>query len=91
MTAVKSRLAPSILFLLLSTAALHAQLDPLPSWNDGPAKQAIINLVRTTTDPQDPDFVPLEERFATFDQDGTTWAEHPNYTKPNPTAGLSLA
>jgi len=55
--------------------------DPLPSWNDGPAKQAIINFVKTTTDKSNPNFVSPEDRIATFDQDGTTWVEHPIYTQ----------
>jgi hypothetical protein len=59
----------------------YAQTDPLPSWSDGPAKQAIINFVRVTTDTSSPHFVPPEERVATFDQDGTTWVEHPMYTQ----------
>ena len=54
---------------------------PLPSWNDGPAKQAILDFVRATTDPSSPNFVPPEERIATFDQDGTLWVEHPIYTQ----------
>src|SRR5215471_6351166 len=55
--------------------------DPLSSWNDGPAKTAIISFVRTTTDKNNPKFVPSEERIATFDQDGTTWVEHPIYSE----------
>ena len=55
--------------------------DPLPSWNDGPAKQAIVDFVRATTDTASPQFVPPEERIATFDQDGTLWVEHPIYTQ----------
>jgi len=55
--------------------------DPLPSWNDGPAKQAIIAFVKTTTDKSNPKFVLPEDRIATFDQDGTTWVEHPIYTQ----------
>jgi phosphoglycolate phosphatase-like HAD superfamily hydrolase len=55
--------------------------DPLPSWNDGPAKQAILNFVKTTTDPTSPKFVPPEARIATFDQDGTLWVSHPMYTQ----------
>lgn len=58
-----------------------AQPDPLPSWNDGAAKQAIIEFVHDTTDPTNPYFVPPEARIATFDQDGTTWVEHPVYTQ----------
>ena len=61
----------------------HAQAadDPLPSWNDGPAKQAILDFVEATTDRGEPDFVPPEDRIATFDQDGTLWVEHPLYTQ----------
>jgi phosphoglycolate phosphatase-like HAD superfamily hydrolase len=59
----------------------QAQADPLPSWNDGPAKRAIIELVDSTTDSASPKFVPSEERIATFDQDGTTWVSHPMYTQ----------
>ena len=66
--------------LLLATVAAHAQ-DPLPSWNDGPAKRAILNFVKVTTDSTSPSFVPPEQRMATFDQDGTTWVEHPLYTQ----------
>jgi hypothetical protein len=58
-----------------------AQGDPLPSWNEGAAKNAILKLVRATTDSTGPDFVTLEERIATFDQDGTLWVEHPIYTQ----------
>ncbi|MFY9646237.1 MAG: HAD family hydrolase [Terriglobales bacterium] len=55
--------------------------DPLSSWNDGNAKQAIIAFVKTSTDKANPNFVPPEDRIATFDQDGTTWVEHPMYTQ----------
>jgi phosphoglycolate phosphatase-like HAD superfamily hydrolase len=55
--------------------------SPLPSWNDGPAKKAIIDFVRDTTDPSSKNFVPREERIATFDQDGTLWVEHPIYSQ----------
>jgi len=59
----------------------HAQDDPLPSWNDGPAKQSIIDFVKTTTDESNSRFVPPKERIAEFDQDGTLWVEHPVYTQ----------
>jgi len=62
----------------LTTA--YAQ-DPLPSWNDGPAKQAIVDFVHATTEAGGAKFVPTEERIATFDQDGTLWVEHPMYTQ----------
>jgi hypothetical protein len=57
----------------------QAQSDALPSWNDSPAKQAIVAFVKETTDQGSPKFVPPEARIATFDQDGTLWAEHPMY------------
>jgi phosphoglycolate phosphatase-like HAD superfamily hydrolase len=62
-------------------AQTAASGGPLPSWNDGPAKQAIIDFVRATTDQGSPKFVPPEERVATFDQDGTLWVEHPIYSQ----------
>jgi phosphoglycolate phosphatase-like HAD superfamily hydrolase len=62
-------------------AVAYAQTDPLPSWNDGLAKKAIITFAHSTTDKSSPDFVPLEDRIATFDQDGTLWVEHPMYTQ----------
>jgi phosphoglycolate phosphatase-like HAD superfamily hydrolase len=71
-------------FLLLRAAsalAVQPAADPLPSWNDGPAKKAIMEFVQATTDQSSPKFVPPEERIATFDQDGTLWVEHPMYTQ----------
>jgi phosphoglycolate phosphatase-like HAD superfamily hydrolase len=61
--------------------AQGSQAAPLASWNDGPAKRAIIDFVHATTDRSSPRFVPPEERIATFDQDGTLWVEHPMYTQ----------
>jgi phosphoserine phosphatase len=61
--------------------ASAADDDPLPSWNDGPAKQAILKFVHATTDAGSPDLVPPADRIATFDQDGTLWVEHPIYTQ----------
>jgi phosphoglycolate phosphatase-like HAD superfamily hydrolase len=66
--------------ILLAVAA-QAQTDPLPSWNDGSAKQAILTLVKETTDPGSAGFVASAERIATFDQDGTLWVEKPIYTQ----------
>jgi phosphoglycolate phosphatase-like HAD superfamily hydrolase len=64
------------------TPALRAQgVDPLPSWNDGPSKQAILDFVKETTDKSGSRFVAPEERIATFDQDGTLWVEHPIYSQ----------
>jgi len=66
--------------LAFGTKAL-AQTDPLPSWSDRPAKHAIVEFVHGTADQASPQFVPPEERIATFDQDGTLWVEHPIYTQ----------
>ena len=71
---------PAVPTLLGATAAL-AQTVPLASWNDGPAKQAILDFVQTTTDRTSANYVPPEDRIATFDQDGTLWVEHPLYTQ----------
>jgi hypothetical protein len=54
---------------------------PLPSWNDGTAKQSIIEFVAKVTKEGSPEFVPPAERIATFDNDGTLWTEHPMYTQ----------
>ena len=62
-------------------AAAQTAADPLPSWNEGAAKRAILDFVRATTDPSGAGFVPPQERIATFDQDGTLWVEHPVYTQ----------
>ena len=66
---------------LASGTRAFAQTDPLSSWNDGPAKQAVVEFVHATTDQSSRTFVPLQERIATFDQDGTLWVEHPVYTQ----------
>jgi phosphoglycolate phosphatase-like HAD superfamily hydrolase len=58
-----------------------AESDPPPSWSPGPAKDAIVKFVHATTDAANPNFVPVAERIATFDQDGTLWVEHPVYTQ----------
>ncbi len=65
----------------LFAAVAHAQTDPLPSWNDGAAKQAIVAFVKETTTRGGPNFVPEAERIATFDQDGTLWVEKPMYSQ----------
>jgi phosphoglycolate phosphatase-like HAD superfamily hydrolase len=67
--------------LLALSTHVRAQTDPLPSWNDGIAKQAIVGFVKDTTTQGSPKFVPESERIATFDQDGTLWVEHPMYTQ----------
>ena len=77
----------ALLATLAATLALwpgvqtRAQTDPLPSWNDGDAKQAIVEFVTATTNEGSATFVPPTERIATFDQDGTLWVEHPMYSQ----------
>jgi hypothetical protein len=66
--------------LLISEQAL-AQTDPLPSWNNGAAKQSILNFVAAVTREGSPDFVPAPQRIATFDNDGTLWCEQPMYAQ----------
>lgn len=58
-----------------------AAADPLPSWNDGATKSAIIDFVTRVTTAGEPDFVPPEDRIATFDNDGTLWTEQPMYVQ----------
>src|SRR5262249_11289242 len=78
---IRLRRLALVLYLACRFTTAYAQTDPLPSWNDGPAKQAIISFVRTTTDKASPKYVAQEDRIAVFDQDGTTWVEHPMYTQ----------
>ena len=65
-------------FMRLQQPAL-AQTDPLPSWNDGAVKKSITEFVSRVTADGTPDFVPVPERVATFDNDGTLWCEQPVY------------
>jgi phosphoglycolate phosphatase-like HAD superfamily hydrolase len=65
---------------VLAASTVAADTDALPSWNDGPAKQAIVEFVTETTTEGSAKFVPPAERIATFDQDGTLWVEHPIYS-----------
>ncbi|WP_234683642.1 HAD family hydrolase [Bradyrhizobium monzae] len=73
--------------LLVSAAATPlagralAQHDPLPSWNDGRSKKSILDFVSAVTREGAPDFVPVSERIATFDNDGTLWCEQPMYVQ----------
>jgi phosphoserine phosphatase len=73
-----SRRACALVFAsFVAVPAVRA--EPLPSWNDGPAKRAILAFVTKVTTPGGPDFVPPAERIAVFDNDGTLWAEQPLY------------
>ena len=84
MVAVMCRSFLVVAVLALSGAPLsgHAQdVDPLPSWNDGTVKANIIDFVTRVTTEGSPDYVPEQDRIATFDNDGTLWVEKPLYTQ----------
>ena len=65
----------------LRRAQAQTQTEPLPSWNGGTSKQAITDFVARVTQQGGSDFVPPDERIATFDNDGTLWVEHPMYVQ----------
>jgi hypothetical protein len=78
-------LAVSVCALILSNGRAPLILlsqgvsEPLPSWNPGPAREAIVGFVQRVTKDGGPDYVPSAERIATFDNDGTLWSEQPIY------------
>jgi len=74
------RVALGVVGLLFAQAVVAAD-NPLSSWNDGPAKKAILEFVAAVTDENTKDYVPAEERIAVFDNDGTLWVEYPMYTQ----------
>ena len=76
---MKTRLTNFALGVVLGVSIATAADEPLPSWNDGPAKQSILAFVEKVTKEGSPDFVPVPERIAVFDNDGTLWAEQPLY------------
>ena len=70
------------LFYCISLSILIAcskSQDPLPSWENGDTKNAIMHYVQDVTNPSSPNFIPVEDRIATFDNDGTLWSEQPIY------------
>ena len=69
----------ALTLMILSSVTASQSQDPLPSWNDGPNKQAIIEFVTKTTDQNQATFIPPTRRIATFDNDGTLWSEQPLY------------
>ena len=74
---IQTVLAAMLACVLAFTAISAQSADPLPTWNDGKAKQSIVTFVEKATQPGSPDFVPVPERIATFDNDGTLWSEQP--------------
>jgi phosphoglycolate phosphatase-like HAD superfamily hydrolase len=80
---MKHFMTTALLALLLSTitSISVAAEHPLPSWNEGPAKNAILDFVAAVTDKNGKDYVAPAERIATFDNDGTLWLEYPMYTQ----------
>ena len=79
-TALKQNLIAAVLFCaVVFTSSIAWADDALPSWNDGANKKAITDFVAKVTTPGSPDFVPVPERIATFDNDGTLWCEQPMY------------
>jgi len=80
MSALTRRAAIAAASLVIAAPAAAQTADPLPSWNAGPTKQAILTYVAKVTRPG-PDFVPLQERVAVFDNDGTLWSEQPLYNQ----------
>src|SRR5712675_2006649 len=77
--AILSVLVALPVLLALPAMAQTGAADPLPSWNDTATKQAIVTFVQRVTTAGSPDLVPPAERIATFDNDGTLWAEQPIY------------
>ena len=75
---VMKTLVLAVVALAVAASTVHAQ-DPLPSWNDSAAKKSVMEFVAKVTKEGSPDFVPPTERIATFDNDGTLWAEQPMY------------
>ncbi len=78
-TRKRNFLAAAMFCALAFTTVVANPADPLPSWNDGATRKAIIEFVTKVTKQGSPDFVPPAERIATFDNDGTLWAEQPMY------------
>ncbi|MCA0975264.1 haloacid dehalogenase-like hydrolase [Halomonas denitrificans] len=75
-TFITTRILPALLVAVLPSLA---QADPLPSWNAGHNKSAIVDFVEAVSDPSSDDFVPQQQRIAVFDNDGTLWGEQPAY------------
>ena len=80
LTTFRAAAAFTLAWLIVAAMPVAAQ-DPLPSWNNTASKQAIVAFVGRVTKAGTPDFVPVPQRIATFDNDGTLWVEQPIYTQ----------
>jgi phosphoserine phosphatase len=80
-TVTRNLIAAALVGAVAFATTVAQAADSLPSWNDGPAKTAIIEFVAKVTKDGSPEFVPPSERIATFDNDGTLWAEQPMYSQ----------
>lgn len=78
---IRAALIAPVFLAALLVPAMAQQVDPLPSWNAGDAKKAIVDFVATATDETGPDYVAPADRIVVFDNDGTLWTEHPMYTQ----------
>ena len=78
---IRLRVMLVLLGVLFTAGIAYAEHDPLPSWNSGPAKRAILESVNATTEKSSRKYVEPNDRIATFDQDGTLWTEHPLYAQ----------
>jgi hypothetical protein len=71
----------AVFSLVVLVSGASAETDALPSWNDGPTKQSIVEFVARVTKDGGPDYVKPDDRVAVFDNDGTLWIEQPMYNQ----------
>jgi len=76
-TRTRDLVAAALISAVAFTPTVSRAADPLPSWNEGPAKHSIVEFITKVTTAGSPDLVPVPERIATFDNDGTLWCEQP--------------
>ena len=76
-----SRIATAFALVASLSWSRASAAEPLPSWNDGATRDSIIDFVRSVTTENGPDFIPIPERIAVFDNDGTLWCEQPIYVQ----------
>ena len=81
MTRFRIVVVSTVTCFVVCLCSISNAADPLPSWNDGPAKKAILKFVAAVTDENGKDYVKPADRIATFDNDGTLWMEQPIYTQ----------